>query len=131
VLGARAPEQGPSAGGGVRFLASPQGVPECLDRGEPRGIPGDRLAYVPEDLEGAYTAGPIAALQAAIRPGRLGQARTTLVLAGGAGITVAPPSTARPLPAEPAARRTLTGRWADAPAARAALHVATRREKAE
>ena len=53
------------------------------------GVPGDRVAYVAEDLEGAYTAGPIAALQAAIRSGRLGEARNTLLLAAGAGITVA------------------------------------------
>jgi 3-oxoacyl-[acyl-carrier-protein] synthase III len=53
------------------------------------GVPGDRVAYTPEDLDGAYTTGPIAALQAAIRSGRLGEARTTLMLAAGAGITVA------------------------------------------
>ena len=53
------------------------------------GIPGDRVAYTPEDLEGAYTTGPIAALQAAIRSGRLDEARHTLMVAGGAGITVA------------------------------------------
>jgi 3-oxoacyl-[acyl-carrier-protein] synthase III len=53
------------------------------------GIPGDRIAYVSEDLEGAYTTGPIAALQAAIRSGRLGEARNTVMLAAGAGITVA------------------------------------------
>jgi 3-oxoacyl-[acyl-carrier-protein] synthase-3 len=53
------------------------------------GVPGDRVAYTTEDLEGAYTTGPIAALQAAIRSGRLGEARTTLMLAAGAGITVA------------------------------------------
>jgi 3-oxoacyl-[acyl-carrier-protein] synthase-3 len=53
------------------------------------GVPGDRVAYVPEDLEAAYTTGPIAAVQAAIRSGRLGEARNTLVLAAGAGITVA------------------------------------------
>jgi 3-oxoacyl-[acyl-carrier-protein] synthase III len=52
------------------------------------GVPGDRVAYVPEDLDGTYTTGPIAALQAAIRSGRLGEARTTLMLAAGAGITV-------------------------------------------
>ena len=44
---------------------------------------------MPEDLDGAYTAGPIAALQAAIKSGRLGEARNTLMLAAGAGITVA------------------------------------------
>lgn len=52
------------------------------------GVPGDRVAYVPEDLEGAYTTGPIAALQAAIKSGRLGEARNTVMLAVGAGITV-------------------------------------------
>jgi len=53
------------------------------------GVPGDRVAYMAEDLDGGYTTGPIAALQAAIRSGRLGEARTTLMLAAGAGITVA------------------------------------------
>ena len=53
------------------------------------GIPGDRVAYTAEDLAGAYTTGPIAALQAAIKSGRLGDARNTLMLAAGAGITVA------------------------------------------
>ena len=53
------------------------------------GVPGDRVAYTPEDLEGTYTTGPIAALQAAIKSGRLGEARNTLLLAAGAGITVA------------------------------------------
>ena len=53
------------------------------------GVPGDRVAYVPEDLEDAYTTAPIAALQAAIKSGRLGEARNTLLLAAGAGITVA------------------------------------------
>jgi 3-oxoacyl-[acyl-carrier-protein] synthase III len=53
------------------------------------GIPGDRVAYTPEDLEGAYTTGPIAALQAAVKSGRLNEARTTLLLAAGPGVTVA------------------------------------------
>ena len=53
------------------------------------GIPGDRVAYTPEDLEGAYTTGPVAALQAAIKSGRLGEAQNALLLAAGAGITVA------------------------------------------
>jgi 3-oxoacyl-[acyl-carrier-protein] synthase III len=52
------------------------------------GVPGDRVAYVAEDLEDAYTTGPIAALQAAVKSGRLGEARNTLMLAAGAGITV-------------------------------------------
>lgn len=53
------------------------------------GVPGDRVAYVAEDLAGSYSAGPIAALQAAVRSGRLGEARNTLLITAGAGITVA------------------------------------------
>ena len=65
-------------------------TPDFLDALVTRlGVPGDRVAYITEDLEGAHTSGPIAALQAAIRSGRLGEARTTLMLAAGAGITVA------------------------------------------
>lgn len=52
------------------------------------GVPGDRVAYVTEDLEDGYTTGHIAALQAAIKSGRLGEARNTLMVAAGAGITV-------------------------------------------
>jgi 3-oxoacyl-[acyl-carrier-protein] synthase III len=52
------------------------------------GFPGDRVAYTPEDLASSYTTGPIAAFQAAIRSGRLKEARNVLVLAAGAGITV-------------------------------------------
>lgn len=64
--------------------------PEFLDPLRMRlGIPGDRVAYVAEDLAGAYTTGPIASLQAAIKSGRLGEARHTVMLAAGAGITVA------------------------------------------
>jgi 3-oxoacyl-[acyl-carrier-protein] synthase III len=53
------------------------------------GIPGDRVGYTPEDLDGAHTAGPIAALQAVTKSGRLGEARNTLLLTAGSGITVA------------------------------------------
>ena len=53
------------------------------------GISGDRVAFTPEDLEGTYTTGPIAALQAAIKSGRLDEARNTLLLAAGPGVTVA------------------------------------------
>ena len=52
------------------------------------GIPGDRVAYVAEDLQNAYTTAPIAALQAALKSGRLTEARNTLMLAAGAGITI-------------------------------------------
>jgi 3-oxoacyl-[acyl-carrier-protein] synthase-3 len=64
--------------------------PDFLDPLKERlGIPGDRIAYMPEDLEGAHTTGPIAALQAAVKSGRLGEAHNTVMLAAGAGITVA------------------------------------------
>ncbi|HEU5159693.1 MAG TPA: 3-oxoacyl-[acyl-carrier-protein] synthase III C-terminal domain-containing protein [Streptosporangiaceae bacterium] len=71
------------------FVPAPS-APEFLDPLMRRlGVPGDRVAYVAEDLAGAYTTGSIAALQAAMRSGRLGEARNTVLLAAGAGITVA------------------------------------------
>jgi 3-oxoacyl-[acyl-carrier-protein] synthase-3 len=76
--------------GEIDLLVPAPSSPDFLDPLRVRlGIPGDRVAYVTEDLEGAYTTGPIAALQAAIRSGRLDEARNTLMLAAGAGITVA------------------------------------------
>ena len=76
--------------GEVDLLVPAPSSPDFLDTLRVRlGIPGDRVAYVAEDLAGAYTTGPIAALQAAIRSGRLGEARNTLLLTAGAGITVA------------------------------------------
>jgi 3-oxoacyl-[acyl-carrier-protein] synthase-3 len=74
----------------IDLLVPAPSSPDFLDALRVRlGVPGDRVAYVAEDLEGAYTTGPIAALQAAIRSGRLGEARNTLLLAAGAGITIA------------------------------------------
>jgi 3-oxoacyl-[acyl-carrier-protein] synthase III len=74
----------------IDLLVPAPSSPDFLDALRLRlGVPGDRVAYVAEDLAGAYTAGPIAALQAAVRSGRLGEARNTLLLAAGAGITVA------------------------------------------
>jgi len=76
--------------GEIDLVVPAPSSPDFLDALVTRlGVPGDRVAYLTEDLEGAYTAGPIAALQAAIKSGRLGEARTTLMLAAGAGITVA------------------------------------------
>jgi 3-oxoacyl-[acyl-carrier-protein] synthase-3 len=76
--------------GEVDLLVPAPSSPDFLDDLRMRlRIPGDRVAYVAEDLAGAYTTGPIAALQAAIRSGRLGEARNTLLLAAGAGITIA------------------------------------------
>ena len=76
--------------GEIDLVVPAPSTPDFLDALVTRlGVPGDRVAYITEDLDGAYTTGPIAALQAAIRSGRLGEARTTLLLAAGAGITVA------------------------------------------
>jgi 3-oxoacyl-[acyl-carrier-protein] synthase III len=75
--------------GEIDLLVPAPSSPDFLDPLRRRlGVPGDRVAYVTEDLEGAYTTGPIAALQAGIKSGRLGEARNTVMLAVGAGITV-------------------------------------------
>jgi 3-oxoacyl-[acyl-carrier-protein] synthase III len=76
--------------GRVDLLVPAPSSPGFLDPLRKRlGVPGDRVAYVTEDLQGAYTTGPIAALQAGMKSGRLGEARNTVVLTVGAGITVA------------------------------------------
>jgi 3-oxoacyl-[acyl-carrier-protein] synthase III len=75
---------------GIDLLVPAPAAPDFLDTLRLRlGVPGDRVAYTPEDLDGAYTTGPIAALQAAARSGRLAEAENTLLVAAGAGITVA------------------------------------------
>jgi 3-oxoacyl-[acyl-carrier-protein] synthase-3 len=74
----------------IDLLVPAPSAPGFLDPLQARlGIPGDRVAYTPEDLEDTYTTGPIAALQAAIKSGRLRESRNTLLLAAGAGITIA------------------------------------------
>jgi 3-oxoacyl-[acyl-carrier-protein] synthase III len=74
----------------IDLLVPAPAAPDILDPLRIRlGIPGDRVAFTTEDLVDAYSTGPIAALQAAIKSGRLGEARNTLMLAVGAGITVA------------------------------------------
>jgi len=74
----------------IDLLVPAPSAPDFLDPLQARlGIPGDRVAYTPEDLEGTHTTSPIAALQAAVRSGRLAEAENTLLLAAGAGITVA------------------------------------------
>jgi 3-oxoacyl-[acyl-carrier-protein] synthase III len=71
------------------FVPAPA-TPEFLDSLRVRlGVPGDRVSFTAEDMAGAYTAGTIAALEVAIKSGRLAEARNTLLLAVGAGITVA------------------------------------------
>ncbi len=74
----------------IDLLVPAPSFPDFLDPLRIRlGIPGDRFAYVAEDLAGAYTSAHIAALQAAVKSGRLAESRNTLMLAAGAGITVA------------------------------------------
>jgi 3-oxoacyl-[acyl-carrier-protein] synthase III len=75
--------------GEIDLLVAAPSSPGFLDPLRARlGVPGDRVAYVGEDLDAAYTTGPLAALQAAVKAGRLGEARHTLMLAAGAGLTV-------------------------------------------
>ena len=75
--------------GEIDLLVPAPSAPGFLDPLRVRlGLPGDRVAYVAEDLAETYSTAPIAALQAAIRSGRLSEARNTLLLAAGAGITV-------------------------------------------
>jgi 3-oxoacyl-[acyl-carrier-protein] synthase-3 len=74
----------------IDLLIPAPSAPAFLDRLRVQlGIPGDRVAFTAEDMAGAYSAGPIAAVEAAIKSGRLSEARNTLLLAAGAGITVA------------------------------------------
>ena len=74
----------------IDLLVPAPAAPDFLDPLRARlGIPGDRVAFTPEDLEGAYTTGPIAALQAATKSGRLAEARNILLLAAGPGVTIA------------------------------------------
>jgi 3-oxoacyl-[acyl-carrier-protein] synthase-3 len=52
------------------------------------GVPADRVARVDDRFERVHTAGPIAALEGALRSGRLAEARNVLFVTAGAGITV-------------------------------------------
>jgi 3-oxoacyl-[acyl-carrier-protein] synthase III len=73
----------------IDLLVPAPAAPEFLDSLRVRlGIPGDRVSFTAEDMAGAYTTGTIAALEAAMKSGRLAEAHNTLLLAAGAGITV-------------------------------------------
>ena len=75
--------------GDIDLLVAAPSAPGFLDPLRARlGIAGDRVAYVAEDLEGGYTAALIAALQSAVRSGRLAEARNIVLLTAGPGITV-------------------------------------------
>lgn len=52
------------------------------------GIPTVRLPAVPAEFAAAHTAGPIAALEAAMASGRFARARHTLFITAGAGLTI-------------------------------------------
>jgi 3-oxoacyl-[acyl-carrier-protein] synthase-3 len=52
------------------------------------GIPTARVPRVPAELARAHTAGPIAALEAAIKSGKFARAKHTLFVTAGAGITI-------------------------------------------
>ncbi len=65
---------------------SPAGFPDDLRQG--LGIPPERVALVDDGLQGAHTAGPIAALVGAMDRGRLDAAGNVLFVAVGAGISV-------------------------------------------
>jgi len=52
------------------------------------GLPPDRVPEVAPGLAGSHTAGPIAALEAAIDSGRFAHARHVLLVTAGAGITI-------------------------------------------
>ncbi|TMQ10565.1 MAG: hypothetical protein E6J91_25980 [Deltaproteobacteria bacterium] len=52
------------------------------------GIPTSHLPEVAAEFAGSHTAGPIAALEAAIASGQFGRARHTLFITVGAGLTV-------------------------------------------
>jgi 3-oxoacyl-[acyl-carrier-protein] synthase-3 len=52
------------------------------------GIPLDRVPDVAHDLQRTHTAGPIAALEAAIRSGRFSRAHHVLFVTAGAGISI-------------------------------------------
>ena len=65
-----------------------------------RGRP-HRVAYVAEDLEGAYTAGPIAGLQAAIRSAGSARRASPWCWPPARASPSPSPSTARPQPTEP------------------------------
>jgi 3-oxoacyl-[acyl-carrier-protein] synthase III len=74
----------------IDLLVPAPAAPDFLDSLRVRlGVPGDRVAYMTEDMAGAYTTGSIAALEVATKSGSLAAARNTLMLAAGAGITVA------------------------------------------
>jgi 3-oxoacyl-[acyl-carrier-protein] synthase-3 len=64
----------------------PGSFPDAIARG--LGVPPARVARPEERLARCHTAGPMAALEVALRSGRLGRARNALFVTAGAGISV-------------------------------------------
>lgn len=65
---------------------TPSGFPDLY--AQALGIPADRVARVDESFARVHTAGPIAALESAMRNGQLAEARNVLFVTVGSGITV-------------------------------------------
>jgi 3-oxoacyl-[acyl-carrier-protein] synthase-3 len=64
----------------------PASFPEAIARG--LGVPPDRVGRAEQRLARCHTAGPMAALESALRSGLLAQARNALFVTAGAGISV-------------------------------------------
>lgn len=73
----------------VDVLVASQYPPQFSERlSHAIGVAADRVPAVPEALAGAHTAGPVAALEAAIASGTFARARNVLFVTAGAGITI-------------------------------------------
>lgn len=77
------------AAGDVDLLLATHGPGFADAVGDRLGIPHGRILHLGEDLAGAHTAEPIAAISRAMDQGRWADARTVLLVAAGAGISVA------------------------------------------
>jgi 3-oxoacyl-[acyl-carrier-protein] synthase-3 len=70
------------------LVASPTPASFPYDVSQALGVPADRTARVDERFERVHTAGPVTALESAMRNGRFAAARNVLFVSVGAGITV-------------------------------------------
>lgn len=70
------------------LVASPAPASFADDLSRAIEVPADRVARAGESFERVHTAGPFAALQAAVRTGQLAQAHNVLFVTVGSGITV-------------------------------------------
>ncbi len=71
------------------LVPSPTPASFPSDVSQALGVPADRVARVDESFERVHTAGPVAALESAMRSGHFAEARNVLFVTAGAGITVA------------------------------------------